>query len=113
MSATTTGATLRNTGMQRAVDNERAEWIDRAVTLARRHINAMPAGALFAFEDVRAALAAAGFPEPHDHHVWGSMPRILIKAGVPMAATDRMRKASAPRTRAHNVALYVRTGGGV
>ena len=51
-----------------------------------------------------------GLPAPHCHKVWGSLPRVLIKANLPMVMTDQNRKAHSPRTHAHRVTLYRKTG---
>lgn len=53
-----------------------------------------------------------GLPAPHSHKVWGTLPRVLIKTGLPMVMTDQNRKAHSPETRAHRVSLYRKTSGG-
>lgn len=49
-----------------------------------------------------------GLPDPHSHKVWGSLPRVLMKAGLPMVMTDKTRKAHSPKTHAHRVNLWTK-----
>lgn len=69
------------------------------------------AGQALALEDVRAHCDTQGLPAPHTHNVWGSLPRVMLREGLPMARTDQYRKAHSPGTRAHPVALWRKVGG--
>lgn len=100
------GADRRNAGIAQVLDNEKAEWIERAVFLAKSYLSSCPDDALFAIEDIRAYFDVCGLPPAHHHNVYGSLPRVLIKAGLPMVATDCTRRAHSPRTHAHRVTLY-------
>lgn len=104
------GHARKAAGQALVLENERQEWVDRFTFLASCYLKSLPVGALFAFEDLRAYCDACGLPEPHTHKVWGSLPRVLLKAGLPMVMTDRTRKAHSPKTHAHRVALYQKTG---
>ncbi len=105
-SAIHSGANRRDAGMQQVLDNEKSEWLARAIFLAKSYLSSMPDDALFAIEDIRAYFDVCGLPSAHHHNVYGSLPRVLIKAGLPMVPTDCTRKAHSPRTHAHRVALY-------
>lgn len=106
-----TGEQLKATGQALALEHVGQQWVDRFKALAKVYLSQVPAGALFAFEDIRAFASACELPAPSTHKVWGAMPRVLIKAGLPMAMTDRSRKAHSPATHAHRVTLYRKTGG--
>lgn len=108
-SAAVPGTERKKQGMAAALEAERAEWIERVTFLAKVYLNSLPVGALFAIEDLRAYTEVCELPAPHSHKVWGSLPRALIAAGLPMRATDRTRKAHSPRTHAHRVSLWERT----
>lgn len=100
------GADRRDAGIEQVLSNERTEWIDRAVFLSKCYLSSIPDDGLFAIEDIRAYFDVCGLPPAHHHNVFGSLPRVLIKAGLPMEPTDRTRKAHSPRTHAHRVTLY-------
>lgn len=97
-------------GQALALQNESKEWVDRFTFLAKCYLASLPEGALFALEDIRAYCDTCGLPRPHSPNVFGSMPRRLIKEGLPMVNANCTRKASTPETRAHPVALYRKTG---
>ena len=99
-------------GQALVLENESKEWQERFTFLAKCYLASLPEGALFAIEDLRSYCDTCGLPEPHSHKVWGTLPRVLIKAGLPMVMTDQTRKAHSPRTHAHRVSLYRKTGGG-
>lgn len=53
---------------------------------------------------------------PLSHKAWGSLPRLAMRAGLIRRALDDSgepiyRRAAAPKTHAHPVAVYVITGG--
>lgn len=106
------GEQLKAAGQALALENEHEEWVKRFTFLAKCYLASLPEGALFAIEDLRSYCDTCGLPEPHSHKVWGSLPRVLIKANLPMVMTDQNRKAHSPRTHAHRVSLYRKTGGG-
>jgi len=106
-----TGEQRKAAGQALVLENESKEWVERFTFLAKCYLASLPEGALFAMEDVRSYCDTCGLPEPHSHKVWGSLPRVLIKAGLPMVMTDQNRKARSPRTHAHRVSLYRKTGG--
>lgn len=106
-----TGEQRKAAGQALVLENEPKEWVDRFTFLAKCYLASLPEGALFAMEDVRAYCDTCGLPAPHSHKVWGSLPRVLMKAGLPMVMTDQNRKAHSPRTHAHRVSLYKKTGG--
>lgn len=106
------GEQRKAAGQALVLENESGEWVERFTFLAKCYLASLPEGALFAMEDVRSYCDTCGLPEPHSHKVWGSLPRVLIKAGLPMVMTDQNRKAHSPRTHAHRVSLYRKTGGG-
>ena len=108
--AAVSGQCRKAAGQSLVLENERQEWVERFTFLATCYIKALPDGALFAFEDVRAYCDTCGLPDPHAHQVWGTMPRVLLKAGLPFVMTDRTRKAHSPKTHAHRVTLYEKTG---
>lgn len=97
-------------GQSLVLENESKEWVERFTFLAKCYLASLPEEALFAIEDVRAYCDTCGLPEPHSNKVWGSLPRVLMKAGLPMVMTDQTRKAHSPRTHAHRVSLYRKTG---
>lgn len=99
-------------GQALVLENESKEWLERFTFLAKCYVASLPVDALFAMEDVRAYCDTCGLPPPHTHKVWGTLPRVLIKAGLPMVMTDQNRKAHSPRTHAHRVSLYRKTGSG-
>lgn len=103
------GKSLKQAGQDRAVENEAAEWRERALYLLRVFVAGQDMGALFAMEDARAYMASCGHPDPVDHHVWGALPRLAVAVGIPMEMTDRTRPAHSPRTHAHRVSLWRRT----
>lgn len=106
-----TGQDLKAAGQALALFNEPASWVDSFLAIAREYLASLPDGALFAIEDVRAYADAQGLPAPHTHKVWGSLPRVMLREGLPIAQTDRSRKARSPRTHAHRVMLWIKTGG--
>lgn len=109
--AAVSGEQRKITGQALALEKAGKEWVERFTFLARTYLTSVPVGAMFAFEDIRAYCEACELTAPSTHKVWGPMPRVLIKAGLPMAMTDRSRKAHSPKTHAHRVPLYVKTGG--
>lgn len=108
---TPTGQDLKAAGQALALFNEPATWVDRFLAIAREYLASLPDGHLFAMEDVRAHCNTQGLPAPHTHNVWGSMPRVMLREGLPMARTEQYRKAHSPETRAHPVALWAKKGG--
>lgn len=106
-----TGEQRKAAGQALVLENEPKEWVDRFTFLAKCYLTSLPDEALFAIEDIRAYCDTCGLPEPHSHKVWGSLPRVLIKAGLPMVMTDLIRKAHSPKTHAHRVSLYKKLGG--
>lgn len=108
---TPTGQDLKAAGQALALFNEPTSWVERFLAIARQYLASLPDGHLFAMEDVRAHCEAQGLPSPHTHYVWGSLPRVMLREGLPMARTDQYRKAHSPGTRAHPVALWRKVGG--
>lgn len=106
-----TGHDLKAAGQALALFNEPTSWVERFLTIAREYIASLPDGHMFAMEDVRAYANAQGLQAPHTHKVWGSLPRVMLREGLPIAQTDRSRKAHSPRTHAHRVMLWVKKGG--
>lgn len=109
---TPTGQDLKAAGQAIALFNEPTSWVERFLDVAREYLASLPDGALFAIEDVRAYADTKGLPAPHTHKVWGSLPRVMLREGLPIAQTDRSRKARSPRTHAHRVTLWAKKGGG-
>lgn len=105
-----TGEQRKLHGQALALESAGKDWINRFTKLAKAYLSSLPDGALFAFEDIRAFCDACELPAPITHKVWGAMPRVLIKAGLPMEMTDRARKARSPKTHAHRVPLYRKVG---
>lgn len=100
------GQSLKQAGQDRAVENESAEWRERALYLLRAFVAGQDMGPLFAMEDARAYMASCGLADPHDHHIWGALPRQAVAAGIRIRMTDRTREAHSPRTRAHRISLW-------
>lgn len=107
---TPTGHDLKAAGQALALFNEQQPWVDQFLEIARQYLASLPDGALFAIEDVRAYADTQGLPAPHTHKVWGSLPRVMMREGLPMSPTDRSRKARSPRTHAHRVMLWAKGG---
>lgn len=103
-----TGEQRKSAGQALVLENEPKEWVDRFTFLAKCYLASLPEGSLFAIEDLRNYCDTCGLPEPHSHKVWGSLPRILLKAGLPMVMTDKTRKAHSPKTHAHRVNLWAK-----
>lgn len=99
------GRFLREDGIRRAKESERAEWFELAIQLLRTFLAQLPAGAAFAFEDFRAFALGCGLCHPHTHHVWGSLPREAVRAGL-IAWTGRYEPARSARTHGHPVKLW-------
>lgn len=110
--AAVSGARRKRLGQDLALKKEKAEWVERFIWLSKCYLTSLEPGALFAIEDLRAYAEACELPAPHVPNVFGAMPRVLIKAGLPIRRTDKYRKASSPSTHAHPVALYEKTAGG-
>ena len=51
------------------------------------------------------AFRAEARNQPPSHKAWGSLPRLLVKAGL-ITPTGEYRKAAAPKTHCHPVALW-------
>lgn len=109
--AVVSGDQRKEKGMQLALEAEKQEWVKRFTFLAKTYLTSLEVGARFALEDLRANAAACELAAPHSSNVWGSMPRVLINAGLPIEPTGEYRKARSPETHAHPVALYRKTGG--
>lgn len=109
--AVVSGARRKRAGQDAALEAEKQEWVNRFTFLAKTYLTSLEVGARFALEDLRAYADACHLEPPHSHKVWGSMPRVLISAGLPMLPTDQTRKAHSPATHAHRVTLYRKTGG--
>lgn len=103
------GASLKKAGQQQVLENESAEWRERALYLFRVYVQHLEPGSKFAMEDVRAYMASCGLADPHHHNCWGSLPGVAMAARIPFARTGEYRQAHSPKTHAHPVALYVRT----
>jgi len=103
---TQTGHDLKLAGQALALFNEPSAWVERFLDVAREYLGSLPDGALFAIEDVRAYAESQGLPAPHTHKVWGSLPRVMMREGLPLSPTDRSRKARSPKTHAHRVMLW-------
>lgn len=110
--AAVSGIERKKAGQDAALEAEKAEWVNRFIFLSKCYLTSLDPGARFAIEDLRAYADACEHPVPHSPNVWGSMPRVLMAAGLPMEPAGGYRKASSPGTRAHPVALYVKTAGG-
>lgn len=106
--AVKSGQQRKAEGQALVLENESKEWLERFTFLAKCYLASLPEGALFAIEDLRAYADTCGLPQPHSHKVWGSLPRALIKAGLPMVMTDKTRKAHSPKTHAHRVNLWAK-----
>ena len=109
--AAVSGEQRKRAGQDSALEAEKQAWVDRFIFLSKCYLTSLPAGARFAIEDLRANALACGHPAPHSSNVWGSMPRVLMNAGLPIEPAGEYRKARSPETHAHPVALYVKTGG--
>ena len=109
--AVVSGEQRKRAGQDAALDAEKQEWVNRFIFLSKCYLTSLPAGARFAIEDLRANALACGHPAPHSSNVWGSMPRVLMNAGLPIEPAGEYRKARSPETHAHPVALYRKTGG--
>lgn len=106
--ALVSGAERKAAGQALVLENESGDWVERFTFLAKCYLASLPPDALFAMEDIRAYCDTCGLPEPHSHKVWGSLPRVLMKAGLPMVMTDKTRKAHSPKTHAHRVNLWAK-----
>ena len=104
------GLQRKERGQQAAMDAESAKWKADTLFLMRTYVSSFVIGDVFAFEDFRAYCATCDHPEPHTHKVWGSFPAVAKANGIPIAMTDKTRKASSPRTNAHRINLWVVTG---
>jgi hypothetical protein len=102
------GEDLKRRGQEAVIAKAPDEWKERAIYLLRIYVAGLATGALFAMEDARAYMDLCGLGQPHDHHAWGSLPRLALSAGIPIERTDRTRKASSPKTRSHPVSLWRR-----
>lgn len=109
--AVVSGIERKRAGQDAALEAEKQEWVSRFIFLSKCYLTSLPVGAKFAIEDLRANAAACELAAPHSSNVWGSMPRVLINAGLPIEPTGEYRKARSPETHAHPVALYRKTGG--
>ncbi len=109
--AAVSGIERKRAGQDAALEAEKQEWVSRFIFLSKCYLTSLPVGAKFAIEDLRANAAACELAAPHSSNVWGSMPRVLINAGLPIEPTGEYRKARSPETHAHPVALYRKTGG--
>lgn len=109
--AAVSGIERKRAGQDAALEAEKQEWVSRFIFLSKCYLTSLEPGARFAIEDLRANALACGHPAPHSSNVWGSMPRVLINAGLPIEPTGEYRKARSPETHAHPVALYRKTGG--
>lgn len=109
--AAVSGIERKRAGQDAALEAEKQEWVSRFIFLSKCYLTSLPVGAKFAIEDLRANAAACELSAPHSSNVWGSMPRVLINAGLPIEPTGEYRKARSPETHAHPVALYRKTGG--
>lgn len=103
------GASLKKAGQQLVLENESAEWRERALFLLRTYVAGLPVGARFAMEDARAYMDQCELPAPHHKNCWGSLPAQAAAAGIPIRRTGEYRPAHSPKTHAHPVALYVKT----
>lgn len=108
--AAVSGIERKKAGQDAALDAEKQEWVNRFIFLSKFYLTSLPVGARFAIEDLRANALACGHPAPHSSNVWGSMPRVLMNAGLPIEPAGEYRKARSPETHAHPVALYRKTG---
>ncbi len=108
--AVVSGIERKRAGQDAALEAEKQEWVSRFIFLSKCYLTSLPVGAKFAIEDLRANAAACELAAPHSSNVWGSMPRVLINAGLPIEPTGEYRKARSPETHAHPVALYRKTG---
>lgn len=109
--AVVSGIERKRAGQDAALEAEKQDWVSRFIFLSKCYLTSLPVGAKFAIEDLRANAAACELAAPHSSNVWGSMPRVLINAGLPIEPTGEYRKARSPETHAHPVALYRKTGG--
>lgn len=109
--AVVSGIERKRAGQDAALEAEKQEWVSRFIFLSKCYLTSLPVGAKFAIEDLRANAAACELAAPHSSNVWGSMPRVLMNAGLPIEPTGEYRKARSPETHAHPVALYRKTGG--
>lgn len=109
--AAVSGEQRKRAGQDAALEAEKAEWVNRFIFLSKCYLTSLEPGARFAIEDLRANALACGHPTPHSSNVWGSMPRVLMNAGLPIEPTGEYRKAHSPATNGHPVAMYIKTGG--
>lgn len=103
------GKQRKQAGLDQVMAAERAEWFEKVIFLAKTYLASLPDGALFAIEDLRAYAVTCDLEAPHSHKTWGSVPRVLLRAGLPMEMTESTRHASSPDTRAHRVTLWRKT----
>lgn len=103
------GLQRKQRGQDKALRNESDEWKRQTFELFKTWLGHFAKGETFAMEDFRASAAASGHPEPHSSKVWGSMPGYYKARGVPIAKTNRTRKADTPQTHGHPVSLWRKT----
>lgn len=96
-----TSRELGQQGMQRALDNEKAEWIEAFLKFAEKWAEKNP---LFKCEDLRADFIAAGNPPPHHPNVYGAIAQHITKRGIGIFVC--YVKSVSPKTHGHPVAQY-------
>lgn len=102
------GETLKQQGMQQALDNERAEWKAQYVHFAEQWFAAQPQGTEFQGEDVRAYVQRR-IGAPHHPNVWGGVFGGRITEWFKQHRLDilpRMRPAKATRSHGHVYRVY-------
>lgn len=100
------GSDLKLAGQAATLDAESDEWKQKTVFLFRVYLSQFRQVDRFAMEDFRAYADSCNHPDPHTHHVWGSMPSVFLKAGCRIKKTEQYRKATSPRTHGHPVPLW-------
>jgi len=100
--ATLTGEQLKRAGQQLSL-NFAGDWSERVVAEFRGWAAIEKARGMRTCTIERFRAEAQNHPPTHK--AWGSLPRLLVKAGL-IESTGEYRKAAAPRTRSHPVALW-------
>ncbi len=103
------GARLKRDGMQAALNFSGDTWAEDFIAEFREWLQGLRSMGITTctIEQFRAQATS----HPKSSHAWGSAPKLAMKAGLIVRAFDAAgepiyRKAAAPKTRAHPIALY-------
>ena len=95
---------LAEAGMAQTLEAEPDTWLAQAIAHLRRFA-ALPEWPRFKMEDFRAWYMQSGFPEPHDHHVWGAFTNRAVRAGA-IKFTGDFAASVSPKTHGHHVKVW-------